>query len=126
MDPSALGLTGELAEPFCAFPSVKSIFGWQPHTFYELLREMALEPEPTPFSKPWAEHFGNSLKVRLLHQSQPQAHRAKPSAEMLKASGFEESLGQNSAVIIVINEPGHSHRAGEGSALVLRSRAALQ
>lgn len=56
----ALGLTGELAEPFRAFPSVKSIFGWEPHTFYELLREMALEPEPAPFSKSWAVHFGNS------------------------------------------------------------------
>lgn len=45
-DPSALGHTGELAEPFtaCAFPSVKSIFGLEPHTFYELLRGMAPGP----------------------------------------------------------------------------------
>lgn len=85
----ALGLTGELAEPFRAFPSVKSIFGWEPHTFYELLREMALEPEPAPFSKSWAVHFGNSLKVRLLHQSQPQAHKAKPSVLGLQSRDAE-------------------------------------
>lgn len=46
MDFSALGHTGELAEPLtgCAFPSVKSIFGLEPHNFYELLREMAPVP----------------------------------------------------------------------------------
>lgn len=68
MDPSALGHTGELAEPFpaCAFPSAKSIFGWEPHTFYELLREMApgpwrWNPNQLPFPKSGAALFGNSF-----------------------------------------------------------------
>lgn len=46
---------------------------------------------------------------------------------MLKSAGFEESLGplgERTTVIIVINEPGHSHTAGEGSALA-EVRAAL-
>lgn len=73
MDLSALGHTGELAEPFtgCAFPSVKSIFGLEPHTFYELLREMApglrrWNLNRLPFPKSGAVHFGNSQLHQLL------------------------------------------------------------
>lgn len=58
--------SGRAVNGLCLLPTVKSVFGMEPHTFYELLREMAPGPQcwdlnQFSFPRSGAIHVCNSL-----------------------------------------------------------------